>query len=139
MKTAHNLLLVTFLLSSAALAVEHRPLLPLPQKIRYGTGYLPLHSVVVRLTGGAGSEDLFAAQQLSACLFRHVRRSVAVVEGPDPAPAVFLNRTGAGDPLPLPDEKTGADSRESYTLLVAPEGAEIKAVLAVFKSKGPTF
>ena len=50
-----------------------------------------------------------------------------MVEGPDPAPAVILNRTGATDSLPVPDEKTGADSRESYSLRVTSDGAEIEA------------
>ena len=41
--------------------------------------------------------------------------------------AILLHRTGENAPLPGPDDAAGEDSRESYSLKVTPQGAEIRA------------
>ena len=114
-------------LSSMSVAFGHNPLLPAPQKVQYGQGSLPLRSMVVRLGNGAGPEDRYAAQQLATFLSRQAGMLIPVVEGPGPTRAVLLNRTGASDSLPRPDERPGPDSREAYALLVTADGVEIKA------------
>ena len=39
----------------------------------------------------------------------------------------MLTRTGEVAALPLADERPGPDSRESYSLKITPDGAEIRA------------
>lgn len=115
------------LVSSTLLAVEHSQLLPSPQTIHYGQGTLPLRALVVRLPSGASSEDRFAAQQLAGRLSLRIGNSIPVVEGPGPAESIFLNRSAELDPLPLPDESSGPNCRESYAIRVTAEGAEVHA------------
>ena len=41
-------------------------------------------------------------------------------------PALLLTRTGGVDPLPLPDEVPGPQSRESYQVKITPAGGEVR-------------
>ncbi len=72
-------------------------------------------------------EDRFAAEQLSAILSESLGRPVPVVEAEGEGKSILLNRTGNVDPLPVPGERTGPESREAYTLRITPEGAQIKS------------
>ena len=118
-------LLLAFVTS--AFADSPRALLPRPQKIQYGKGRLELSSLVIRFASRPGAEDRFAAQELSRCLSARVGRKVPVADIEAAGKAIVLNRTGASDPLPGPNEKPGPDGREAYTLRVNPQGAEIRA------------
>jgi hexosaminidase len=107
-------------LSSASACLALQPLIPSPQEIHYGTGRLALCSISVKLPPQTTSEDQFAGGELSSLIATHC--------GAGPRTAPFsLERTGAPDPLPLPGEKPGPESRESYSLTITASGGKVRA------------
>ncbi len=121
-------LLLIMLGSVLALHVEARVLMPRPQKIQMGGGRLPLNSLAICFATSPAMEDRFAAEQLSAALSRNLGRLVPVVEANVRGRKVIrLSRTGSVDPLPLPDQRPGPESREAYSLKISPDGAEIRS------------
>ena len=102
-------------------------LLPRPQRVEYGKGQLSLLPLSVKVVSGFAAEDRFAARELSRILSVRAGREVPVVEGETKGKLISLNRTGSVDPLPVPDENPGPDSREAYTLRITADGAEIRA------------
>jgi len=123
-------LLSTFLLLGMILpaaAAEHTPLLPRPQEIQYGSHEVRLRGLGVRVPADAASEDWFAANTLSGCLSDRAVDPIPVSQGEAPDRLIYLKRTGGVDPLPVPDEKPGRDSREAYSLKVTPDRIELSA------------
>src|SRR2546426_1267617 len=116
----------TFMLPIEANA-EHNSLLPRPYQIRYGTGRLPLRNLGIRFASAPSAEDRFTANQLASALSIRAGVPVAIWESPATGHAIVLRRTGAVEALPVPDERTGPDSREAYLIEVTPEAAEIRA------------
>jgi hexosaminidase len=116
------LIVVSGLLMAGSAFAEHNPILPAPHSVTYGTGTLPLAGAAIRLPANPSTEDRFAAQTLAGCL-----GGAEVRESDSAAPSIFLHRTGASDPLPVPGETPGPNSREAYTLRIAPSGAELEA------------
>ncbi len=112
------------LLSIAAFAAEHNPLLPRPQKIRYGSGTLAVRGLSVRLAPGAGAEERFTAEQLASSLEKIAGARVAVSNGG--RSGIALQRTGAVDALPAPGETGGPNGREAYFIKVTPKGVEVR-------------
>jgi hypothetical protein len=108
-------------------AAEHSPLMPRPQQVQYGTGQLPLDGLSIRFTSTPGSEDWFAAQELSSVLSSRAGTRIPISEGTSSGRAIVLNRTGAVETLPVPGERSGPDSREAYSIKVTREGAEVRA------------
>jgi hexosaminidase len=118
-------LLMTFVTDSFA---DHpRPLLPQPQEIHYGSGHLELGSLVIRFAAKPDAEDRFAAQELSRRLSDRMGREIPWSDSEATGRAIVLNRTGASDPLPGPNDRPGPDCREAYSLRISPQGAEIRA------------
>ncbi len=105
--------------------VSSKNLLPRPQKVGMTEGHLLLRDVSIRFAMSPALEDRFAAQQLADILSESLGRPVPVVEASGAGRAILLNRTGTVDPLPLPDEPTGPDSREAYAIKITRECAEI--------------
>jgi hypothetical protein len=105
----------------------HKSLLPRPQKIQYGAGKLELKGIKISLRPGSSPEDRFAAGELVIALKEITGEQAPIVRGETTARTIAFGRTGTVDPLPGPDDRPGPDSRESYTLRVAPAGAEIRA------------
>src|SRR5690242_3708332 len=110
-----------------AWAADHNALLPRPQEVRYGSGFLAVGGLSIRFGSQPGAEDRFAAAELSSRLSAIGETLVPVEDTGGSGPAITLNRTGEPAPLPSADERPGPDSRESYTLKVTPSGAEIRA------------
>ncbi len=106
---------------------DHRPLLPRPQEVTYGSGVLPVNGLAIRMAMTPDAPDRFAAEQLAAGLssFEHI--PVSVQKGRAAKGAVVLNRAGFGADVPGDNEKAGPESRESYILTVNSKGAEIRA------------
>ena len=117
--------ILILVLPLAALA-EHNPLLPRPQEIQYGAGALALHGMAIRLAPDASPEDRFTAQELSSSLARIAGTSIPVSDAGASGTFINLQRTGGVDPLPIPGESAGPDSRESYSIKVTPAGAEVQ-------------
>ncbi len=109
---------------------EHGTILPAPQQITYGTGTLPLGGLPIRLPASTAAEDGFAAQTLAGCVTRATGSPAAILDqggAPAATPGISLNRTGAIDPLPVPGETPGPDSREAYKVSITTTGAEVRA------------
>jgi len=116
------------LVAPAAHAAAHNPLLPHPQTVRYVSGSLAVNGLSIRFGSSPSLEDRFTAQQLSSGLSAIGQTLVPVQEVTATGPAIVLTRTGEVAALPLADERPGPDSRESYSLKITPDGAEIRAV-----------
>ncbi len=122
-----NLFFSFLLLAGSALvpAQSHNPVLPRPQKVTYGKIQLPLKNISIGFSRAPADEDWFAARELATAL-SGVSASPVPVKGMNPSgPAIVLERTGGLDPLPVPDEKTGPGSRESYVIKVTGNGIKI--------------
>lgn len=116
-----------FLLDDLPLFAGHRPLLPRPQEVHYGDGLLPVCSIHVELAGEADETGRFTARQLAGLLSSYCGKPIAISERPLPGRRIALRRTGASDPLPRPGEAAGPLSREAYSLIIHPDGGEIRA------------
>jgi hexosaminidase len=123
--------MVAFLLISSLTIrarAEHATILPAPRQITYGTGTLSLTGLPIRLPAGADEDDRFAAQTLAACIAQASGSQPSIVSGIEVGnPSVLLARTGATDPLPVPGETAGPDSREAYKITIYASGAEVRA------------
>ena len=118
--------LILILVSPLAASAEHNTLLPRPREIQYGPGALALHELAIHLASDAGPEDRFTAQELSSSLAKMAGTSIPISDNGASGTFINLQRTGGVDPLPIPGESTGPDSRESYTIKVTPAGAEVQ-------------
>jgi hexosaminidase len=124
------LLLVGLVLCPAGFA-EHSPLLPRPQEVRYGSGSVPVRSLRVTFASTPNEEDRFAAEQLRSWMKAQAGLEVSIASKDSPgggALPVLLDREGEKDePLALPGEQVGANSREAYDLAVTDKGVKIHA------------
>ncbi len=120
-----SFMLLAVCLSTLAHA-EHATILPAPQQIIYGASTLPLAGLPIRLSSDATEEDRFAAQTLAACTTYATGSQTPILTGTG-EPGIVLHRTGALDPLPVPGESPGPDSREAYTVRITSSGAEVTA------------
>src|ERR1035437_337842 len=105
---------------------DHNALLPRPQQLQYGSGTLAVQGLTVQFASPPSTEDLFAAEQLASRLSPSGQSKVEVKQGEASGRAIVLNRAGEGGALPADMESPGPDSRESYTLQVTTQGAEIR-------------
>jgi hypothetical protein len=106
---------------------EHNALLPRPQQLRYSEGALVLDGLSIRFAAPPNAEDRFAAQQLASRVSALSQKPVPIQEAETTEQVILLNRTGEAGALPAVNESPGPDSRESYSLLVTAQGAEIRA------------
>jgi len=114
-------------LSAVPSLAAHKPLVPRPRQIKYGNGRLALKGITISFGSSAAPEDRFAADELASALAEITAESVPVVSSGTAAHGIVSHRSGAVDALPGPDDRTGTDSRESYTLIISNNGAEIRA------------
>jgi hypothetical protein len=106
---------------------QHRPLLPRPQEVNYGTGGLALRGLAICFASAPVPEDLFAGSELSNQLAERGEVSIPIRQGTSCPHGIFLERTGGIDPLPVPGEHPGPDSREAYSLRITSEGVTASA------------
>jgi hexosaminidase len=122
-------LLPICVLCCSNLTAAHSPLLPKPQQIQFGPGRLPLRGLHILLAGNVAGEDRFAASELAAVLSARCATLVTIAAGPGGlGPSLVFKRTGSVASLPVPGERPGPDSRESYRLKITPGGGEIEAI-----------
>ncbi|HXH48415.1 MAG TPA: family 20 glycosylhydrolase [Terriglobia bacterium] len=121
------LLIVLCLAASMSALAAHNPLLPRPQWINYGAGHLAVRGLAIEFASPPGPEDRFAADQLAMWLGSRAGAEIPIREKEGSGPAIVLERTGAVDPLPVPGDRPGPDSREAYELKVTPTGVTVRA------------
>jgi hexosaminidase len=112
-------------LCSASWATEHRPLLPEPQSVQYGDGQLAVSGLSIQFKGQPSEEDRFAADALAGGIASQTGLQLPIGTSSATEERILLDRTGGIDPLPVPGEKPGADSREGYRLSVNAKGIEV--------------
>ncbi len=112
---------------TSAIAGEHRPLLPSPQKLTYGPGVLSLRGIEIGFASPPGDEDRFAASELAVALAEASGVRVPVRDGACSGRCIELKRTGAVAAMPEKDETPGPQGRESYRVKMHSGGAEIVA------------
>jgi hexosaminidase len=117
-------LLISILSVSAA---DHNPILPQPQKIVYGNGQLALKGLTIGFTAIPMAEDKFAALTLAEIISKITTTNILVQESPGISASIIFERTGSVDPLPVPGEKPGPGSRESYRIKVTRGNIRITA------------
>jgi hexosaminidase len=117
-------LCVAAILCSGTAAIANPTLLPQPQRVQYGTGSLPVAGLTIAFSPAPATEDRFAANELARGLKEKTGIAVGVTGSPRGS-AIVLERTGTVDPLPLPGEKAGPDSREAYRLSVDAKGVRL--------------
>jgi len=121
------LVVLLAVITSPAGAADRSPLLPRPQHVTYGSGAIRVRGLGVRLPAEAAPEDWFAAKTLSACLSERAGDPIPVSQGEAAGRLIVLKRTGSVDPVPVPGEQAGPQSREAYSLKVSPDGIELSA------------
>ncbi len=119
-------LLLAVCLHGNPVQAQHATILPAPQQITYGAGTLPLAGLPVRLPSGAVEEDRLAAQTLADCVTYKTGTQTAILTDAGDS-GLTLHRTGASDPLPVPGESPGPDSREAYKISITSGGAKVQA------------
>jgi hexosaminidase len=121
------LVIVLCLAGPISAIAAHNPLLPRPQQINYGAGHLAVRGLAIEFASPPGPEDRFAADQLAMWLGSRAGAEIPIRKNKDSGPAIVLVRTGAMDPLPVPGDRPGPDSREAYELKVTPDGVTVRA------------
>jgi hypothetical protein len=81
----------------------------------------------IQLPPNCTPEDQFTAEELSAYLEARAGARFPVSGESNSTRVIALVRTGAVDPLPVPGEKAGPESREAYRLVIAPNRIEVMA------------
>ena len=102
--------------------MTHPRLLPEPREIKYADGWVNVRQLCAAPIAHAAMEDRFAQKTLDEGL--HV--SLRSCEG-SKGVAVQLERTGAIDALPVPNETPGPEAREAYSLNIGRSGVSIRA------------
>ncbi|MGH9524737.1 MAG: glycoside hydrolase family 20 zincin-like fold domain-containing protein [Terriglobales bacterium] len=101
-------------------------LLPQPENLKLGTGTLAISGLNISFASAPSAEDRFAAQELARGLQARTGDTLAIVNSAS-SQAIVLERTGAVDPLPVPNEKAGPDSREAYHLVIDGRSVRVTA------------
>ena len=125
-KQALILIVILEVMPGWILAQPH-PLLPRPQEVHYGSGELALRGLTICFASTPAIEDRFAANELSKALSAQAENSIPILEANPCTQGILLQRTGGIDPLPLPGEHPGPDSREAYSLKVTSKGVTVSA------------
>jgi hypothetical protein len=115
-----------FAVTVSSVGAEHSPMLPGPQKAEYGSGRLLVRGLGICFGSPPSAEDRFSAAELSRLLKERTGIEVPIRESRGQSPVIVLTRTGGVDPLPMPDERPGPESREAYDLKVTTAGVEIR-------------
>jgi len=121
------LTLAMVIVTQGLIFAQHQPLLPRPQEIRFGTGELALRGLEICFASTSAPEDRFAARELSSALSTRAEAAIPIKEEGSCPHGILLQRTGGVDPLPVPGEPPGPDSREAYVLKITSEGITVSA------------
>ena len=119
--------IVMLLLVITASAAEHNPILPQPQKLSYGKAFLSLKGATIGFASQPAAEDMFAAEELQGILSKATGSAIEIKEIVKQGSTITFERTGNIDPLPVPDEKTGPGSRESYAIKITAKQVHLSA------------
>jgi hexosaminidase len=119
------------LLAAPFAYADHNVLLPATQRIHYGEGSIPLKGIAIQFSSSPSESDRFAADQLRSLLKERTGYEVAIGSDGNQGQQsikILFDRTGDHDePLALPGDKGGPDSREAYDITVTTDGVKLHA------------
>jgi hexosaminidase len=115
------------LLTLSAISQVHNSILPKPKKIVYGNNRFVLNNLKIAFINQPVEEDKFAARELSRILSEFKAGEVHIYESGTAGASIIFERTGNTDPLPVPEDKTGPASRESYRIKISGDNIKITA------------
>jgi hexosaminidase len=116
-----------FLLCVPAVIQAHNSIVPRPQKISYGKSQLLLKGLTIGFAYQPSAEDKFAARELSDLIEKTTGYSANIMDSGLTGTSILFERTGSISPLPIPEEKTGPGTRESYKISVTSNRLRITA------------
>jgi hexosaminidase len=111
----------------ASLCLAHPAILPTPRELHEGAGRFPLVGAVVCFASTPSSEDLFAARELTSAVAEKGGVTLPVMESDCEGASIRFQRTAVDEPLALPGEQPGQDSREAYSIEITPSAVRIEA------------
>ena len=120
------ILAIFFLLNSSGLLGQSHNLMPQPQNITWGKSNFQITGAKILV-----SPDLLSREQNSITQFTDFVRqttgvSISITYSDDhQGRLIILNSEQAGQALPLPNEKPGSQSRESYKISVTPARVQV--------------
>jgi hexosaminidase len=114
-------------LSFPAVVFAHNTIIPKPQKITFGKSQLSLKDLTIGFASQPSAEDRFAATELSEALAKISGSGGRIMESGTVGITIVFERTGKDVPMPVPGEKTGRGTRESYTISVTASQVRITA------------
>jgi N-acetyl-beta-hexosaminidase len=100
-------------------------ILPQPQRIDFGSGSISLVDAEIGFASEPSEEDLFAAEQLAKIIKEKSNISIEIVGTSSDGKTIVFDRTEADQPLPLPGDQPGPDSREAYSIDVVADQVRI--------------
>lgn len=112
---------MVLLAASVPAQEQHSPLLPAPQKVQYGAGYLDLARLCIAPLTSSAPEDAFALTTLI-----DGAHGALFACGEQQKPFIQLERSGAIAALPVPGETPSPNSREAYTITVSADGVVVR-------------
>ena len=121
------IVLWTFIFCIPTAIKAHNSLLPQPQKISYGKSQLLLKGLTIGFACQPSSEDKFAAVELSELIEKATGSFAKILESGVTGTSIVFERIGRNSPLPIPEEKTGPGTRESYKISITPNRLMITA------------
>ena len=132
MRWKNCILLVVWALLCSASYAEHSPLLPRPQQVHYGSGEISLRGMAIEFASPPDAADRFAARELQKWMRERTGLDASLDSYGNPpnhagVPVVLDREHVKDEPLALPGEKPGPDSREAYDLTVTTQGVKIHA------------
>lgn len=115
-------------LSSLNLYGQDPVLMPVPQKVTWGKGKFQLADAKLLISPELFQREKSTINQFIAYVKQNTGLSIVSTYSEDPgAHLIVLISDQTGQPLPLPGEKSGNQSREGYRINITPDRVQIKA------------
>jgi len=134
-RLSHPVILFWVCISLPTLLVAQKQLMPLPQMIQYGTNKFSLSHARILEAKNFSADDQRAINHFIAFVKEQTGISLVATNANDATTPLFVfTSEHNGSSLPVPDEKTGKESREAYQIHVTD-----KKVLVTAKSEAGLF
>jgi hexosaminidase len=127
-KTGFQLILILAILSGGILKAQDQSLLPSPEKVIWGNDKFLLNGAKILISPG-----LLTREQTAIIHFKDIVKEIAGITinttyaEEAGVRMIILKSDEPGEALPVPDEKTGPDSRESYQIHVSKDRVIVNA------------
>jgi hexosaminidase len=134
-QTFYILILFLVLTSLPAFSIAQNQLMPVPQKINYGSDKFQLSNARIFKAKDFSLDNQKAINQFIAVIKEQTGISLSITGSKEAVlPILVFKSEHTGSALPLPNETTGKESREAYTINVT-----VKKVIVTAKSDAGLF